>query len=135
MGLLHVSESHDPVFSRPRGGLGSSRLGRPSPGSAGVSPASGPHDKAPWFQPKSSAMKWLSNFRLRALVHNFARYCGVDWWAHYALSPYQLYSLGRLGKGAYCLTGNRADGPCRNLPNRSMLGTVCPCTFAQPTGW
>jgi len=38
------------------------------------------------------------------------------------LSPYQLYSLGRLGKGAYCLTGNRADGPCRAVPNRLMLG-------------
>jgi len=38
-----------------------------------------------------------------------------------------------LGKGAYCLTGNRADGPCRNLPNISTLGTVRPCTFAQPT--
>ncbi len=44
--LAHVSESPDAVFSRLRGGLGSRRLGRPFPGTAGVSPASSPHNEA-----------------------------------------------------------------------------------------
>ncbi|CAD7853785.1 MAG: hypothetical protein [Olavius algarvensis Gamma 1 endosymbiont] len=37
-------------------------MGRPPPGTAGVSPASGPHNKAPWLQPKSSEIAFLDGF-------------------------------------------------------------------------
>jgi len=83
------------------------------PGTAGVSPASGLHNKAPWLQPKSSAMKWLSDFRLCVPVPNFRTFCLSE--NHEGRHQFRIRT---------CLRGSNREG-CGGLRFAIVIETRC----------